>query len=229
MRNNMAAKGPQVDERIYPTVEDDHSSGDGSEQRDVHEKRARSVIAEDVQHLAEKIGDRADGLAPAEDINMVLDKVATLTIEECREIIDALLEEHQHDYNFSATQREKLKALLSGPREGQSEDEWELELKSETAINKFYSPYPEVRAVTTPDDNPDMACETLRAHLLGYIWACVGQFVNSLFNSRLPQIIVQSVVMVCQSTNKFKPIETDIHLPNYSKSSFILAACPWHG
>lgn len=46
----------------------------------------------------------------------------------------------------------------------------------------------------TPTDDPSMPCETLRAHLLGYIWAAVAQFVNSLFNSRFPAITFQSQV-----------------------------------
>lgn len=39
-----------------------------------------------------------------------------------------------------------------------------------------------------------MPCETLRAHLLGYCWACIAQFINSLFNSRFPAITFQSQV-----------------------------------
>lgn len=67
-------------------------------------------------------------------------------------------------------------------------------MKSETAINMFFSPYPEVRAVTTPDDDPTILCETIRAHLLGYCWAVVAQFINSFFNSRYPSITFQSAV-----------------------------------
>ena len=40
-----------------------------------------------------------------------------------------------------------------------------------------------------------MPCETFRSYFLGLFWACVCQFVNSLFNSRFPQIIVTSAVM----------------------------------
>lgn len=145
--------------------------------------------------LAEKLGDRADGLAPEGDLKYVLDKIEILTVGECQRIIKELLKEHKYDYNFSATQRKKLETLLLGPQENQTVDEWELELKTETAVNKFFSPYPEVRAVTTPEDDPDMLCETWRAHFLGLIWACLAQFVNSLFNSRFPQIILQSQVM----------------------------------
>ena len=105
-----------------------------------------------------------------------------------------LLKDHEYDYNFSTAQKHKLEGLLLGPQEHETTDEWEIKMKTETAINKFYSPYPEVRAVTTPDDDPEILCETIRAHLLGYLWAVVAQFVNSFFNSRFPSITFQSAV-----------------------------------
>lgn len=128
------------------------------------------------------------------DIEHVIDKVDHLSVEECREHITQFLKDHEYDYNFSAKERAKLQALLEGPGEDGNVEDWELQMKTETAINKFYSPYPEVRAVTTPDDDPSILCETIRAHLLGYFWAVVAQFVNSLFNSRLPAIQFQSSV-----------------------------------
>lgn len=129
------------------------------------------------------------------DIELVMDKVEKLSVEDCTQILKELLDEHKYDYNFAAAQRLKLEKLLLGPQDGQSTDEWTLEMKTEAAINKFYSPYPEVRAVTTPFDDPTMACETFRAYLLGLTWACVAQFVNSLFNSRFPLIALTSQVM----------------------------------
>ncbi|KAH9811700.1 Oligopeptide transporter [Teratosphaeria destructans] len=187
-----------TDDKLRPTVDEDSTSERDGEKTTNDPKRTQSVVEvveHDVQELADKLGDKATGLAPVADIEKVMDKVATLTVEECREIINELLKDHEHDYNFATAQREKLRALLEGPRDGQSEDEWELQLKSETAINRFYSPYPEVRAVTTPDDDPNIPCETIRAHLLGYFWASITQFCNSMFNSRYPQIVVTSAVM----------------------------------
>ena len=147
-----------------------------------------------VHHLAEKLGDQADGLAPVDDIEHVMDKISTLTVEDCRLIIAKLLKDHEYDYNFSQTQRDKLRTLAEGPVDGQPVDEWELELKTETAVNKYYSPYPEVRAITTPTDDVNIPCETIRAHLLGYTWAVIAQFTNSLFNSRFPAISLSSAV-----------------------------------
>ena len=167
-------------------------SSDGKEKTGLADDT--TVIDNMVLELADKLGDRADGMAPVDDIQYVMDKIETLTVDECRAIIEKMLKDHEYDYNFSQAQREKLIALLKGPADGQTVDEWEVTLKSETAVNRFFSPYPEVRAVSTPTDDPSIPCETIRAHLLGYLWAAIAQFTNSLFNSRFPAITLQSSV-----------------------------------
>ncbi|RFU77060.1 oligopeptide transporter [Trichoderma arundinaceum] len=186
----MDSREPYIDN----SVEMDNSSPD----RTVDEKSgAHGAIhdVDDVVHnLAEKLGDRENGTAPIDDIEYVMDKIETLTVEECKDIIRKLLKYHEYDYNFSNSQRQKLAALIEGPINEQSPEEWELELKTEAAINKFYSPYPEVRAITTPTDDVNIPCETIRAHLLGYMWAVLAQFTNSLFNSRFPAITLGSAV-----------------------------------
>ncbi|KAK0648566.1 oligopeptide transporter protein [Cercophora newfieldiana] len=148
-----------------------------------------------VHDLAEKAGDGADGMAPIDDIEHVMDKIKTLTVNECRAIIKKLLKDHEYDYNFASSQREKLANLLGGPVDGETTEEWELKLKTETAVVHWYSPYPEVRSVTEPTDDPSIPCETIRAHFLGYMWAIIGQFTNSLFNSRYPSIGLSSAVV----------------------------------
>ncbi|KAH0175336.1 hypothetical protein KCU67_g279, partial [Aureobasidium melanogenum] len=74
------------------------------------------------------------------DVEAVMDKVITLSIEECRKLLEELLEDHKYDYNFTRSQKEKLRNLLGGPAQDQSVGEWEIILKKETAINIFYSP-----------------------------------------------------------------------------------------
>ena len=174
---------------------DSYNSSDKGNHPNEKELHNTHQIDVAVEHLAEKLGDKDNGLAPLDDIEYVKDKIAILTVDECRDIINQQLKHHEYDYNFSNAQREKLRSLRNGPSEGQPIEEWELELKTETAINKFYSPYPEVRAIATPTDDPDIPCETIRAHLLGYIWAILAQFTNSLFSSRFPAISLSSAVV----------------------------------
>ncbi|KAI5271558.1 OPT-domain-containing protein [Aureobasidium subglaciale] len=179
-----------LDNKIEPMIQQNDGEKASSRQDDDNSLDEKRVPGEtEVLELHD--------IAPLDvenDVDAVMDKVTVLTIDDCRKLITELLEEHKNDYNFSSSQKAKLVHLLKGPEEGQSTEEWEIALKKETAVNTFYSPYPEVRSITTPHDDPSISCETIRAHLLGYLWACIGQFVNSLFNSRYPTITLQSSV-----------------------------------
>ncbi|UNI13290.1 oligopeptide transporter 6 [Purpureocillium takamizusanense] len=146
------------------------------------------------QEIREQLGGQGDQIPPLDDIQYVTDRVRLLTVEECQNINTKMLEDHANDYNFSEQLREKLATLAQGPSNKQSLDDWELQLKTETAVNRFFSPYPEVRAVAIPTDDVNMPCETIRSHFLGLAWAVVGQFTNSLFNSRFPSIVLSSPV-----------------------------------
>lgn len=150
----------------------------------------------ELEHIATRFGgDGPDGLAPKEDLQEIMDKVGELSVEEARQILEEMLDYHRYDYNFPALTREKMQSLIEGPAPGQKEIDWRLEIKTEAALNKFYSPYPEVRAVTEPKDDVDIPCETLRAHFLGYAWAIIAQFTNGLFMSRYPNISITSPVI----------------------------------
>ncbi|PTB63600.1 OPT-domain-containing protein [Trichoderma citrinoviride] len=186
----MSSQEPYIDN----TPEEDNSP----QEKNFEEKSGLPTTihaADDFEHkVAEKLGDIGNNTAPLTDIEYVMDKIETLSVEECKDIVRNLLKHHEYDYNFSDSQRKKLAALLEGPTDNQAAEEWELELKTEAAINKFFSPYPEVRAITTPTDDVNIPCETIRAHLLGYMWAVIAQFTNSLFNSRFPAITLGSSV-----------------------------------
>jgi len=132
----MASRKPYVSDEASPEV-----TSDG--------KISQHDNTVDVVELTEKLGDTIpDGVAPIDDIELVLDKVQLLTVDECRSNIEKLLKDHEYDYNFSAAQKHKLESLLAGPKEDQSTEDWELQMKTETAVNKYFSPYPEVRSVT---------------------------------------------------------------------------------
>lgn len=150
----------------------------------------------ELTHVASRFGgDIADAIAPRDDIEVIMDRVEDLSVEDAREILIEMLKYHEYDYNFPETTREKMKLLLEGPIDKGQEEDWSLEIRTEAALNKFYSPYPEVRAITTPEDDVDMPCETIRAHFLGYVWAVIGQFTNALFVSRFPSVVISSAVI----------------------------------
>jgi hypothetical protein len=56
------------------------------------------------------------------------------------------------------------------------------------------SPYVEVRAVVSPTDNPEEACNTIRAWTIGILLACMGALINQLFSLRQPSIYIDQIV-----------------------------------
>lgn len=72
--------------------------------------------------------------------------------------------------------------------------EWDLQVKTEAAIVGYWSPYPEVRSVTDPFDDPSITCETFRVYIVGFIWTIIGAFINQYFYDRQPSITFDSSV-----------------------------------
>lgn len=72
---------------------------------------------------------------------------------------------------------------------------WDLQVKTEAGMIAYHSPYPEVRAVTDPYDDPSIPCETFRVYLLGIIWTCIGTFFNQFFSERYPGISLDTAVV----------------------------------
>lgn len=96
----------------------------------------------------------------------------------------------KEEYNINS---EKLddSSLEGYDREGIS---WELQVKTEAALIAYWSPYPEVRSVTDPYDDPTTPAETLRVYIVGFIWTCIGSFINQYFSERRPSINLDTSV-----------------------------------
>lgn len=73
--------------------------------------------------------------------------------------------------------------------------DWDLQVRLEAGLIAFYSPYPEVRSVTEPFDDPNMPCETIRVYILGIIWCGIGAFINQFFSQRQPPINLTSAIV----------------------------------
>ncbi|KAH7325196.1 OPT oligopeptide transporter [Rhizoctonia solani] len=56
------------------------------------------------------------------------------------------------------------------------------------------SPYPEVRSAVANTDDPDMPCSTLRAWMLGLVWAIVLPGLNQFFYFRYPSVTIGNLV-----------------------------------
>lgn len=67
-------------------------------------------------------------------------------------------------------------------------------MKIQAALITSNSPYAEVRAVVDNHDDPTLPVSTIRAWLIGILFACCISFINSFFDVRLPSITVIATV-----------------------------------
>lgn len=146
----------------------------------------------------------------------MMDKVVSLLVEESLEVLKTYLEEHDEDVNIPQAEYENIERLVriaqgaesvrSSTDEKHGEkvtveadlelpDDWELELKIEAALIAYHLPYPEVRLVTDPFDDPSIPCETVRVYVLGILWTAVGAFINQFFSERQPSITLSAAVV----------------------------------
>ena len=68
-------------------------------------------------------------------------------------------------------------------------------VRLEAVLVAYWSPYPEVRAVTFPYDDPTIPVETFRVYLIGIIWTAIGAVINQFFTERQPAITLAMAVV----------------------------------
>lgn len=134
-----------------------------------------------------------------------------MTVQEAKDILVAAIEYHEDDVNFPLETMDKIKNLVWGPgQSGYEPISYEHDIKIEAVLIGHHSPYPEIRAVTDPFDDPDELCETFRAYFLGLFWTIIGTGVNQFFSPRLPNIslssgILQILLLPCGRLLEFLP------------------------
>ncbi|KAK9319689.1 OPT oligopeptide transporter protein-domain-containing protein [Lipomyces orientalis] len=74
-------------------------------------------------------------------------------------------------------------------------DTYQLDTRLEAVVIHYHSPYPEVRAVTDPTDDPGIPVETFRAYALGIFWVAVSSFINEFFLFRQPSLNLRATVV----------------------------------
>ncbi|KAK9468634.1 oligopeptide transporter 2 [Lipomyces arxii] len=121
-------------------------------------------------------------------------KVVEMTVDEGLDVLERAIEYHEDDVNFPTDVLDKIHDLVRGVGR-ENVVQYEIDVKIEACFIKFHSPYPEVRAVCDPVDDPTIPVETLRAYALGIIWVSVGSFVNEFFGQRQPRLSIQSTVI----------------------------------
>ncbi|KAK9467645.1 OPT oligopeptide transporter protein-domain-containing protein [Lipomyces arxii] len=118
------------------------------------------------------------------------------SLDDALDVLKKALVTHYGDVNFPNESYDQIKLLVSGcDAYGTDYDTWEIDTKLEAVVIKYHSPYPEVRAVTDPFDDPDMPVETIRAYILGALWVAVSSFINEFFTFRQPSLSLRSTVV----------------------------------
>ncbi|KAK9243046.1 OPT oligopeptide transporter protein-domain-containing protein [Lipomyces tetrasporus] len=139
-------------------------------------------------------GDMADILT--EDADFIIDKMVTMDAVEAVVVLKDAMEYYHDDINFPEKSLRKIEALLRGEEYyGLGENLYDLDLRLEACLIKYHSPYPEVRSVCSPIDDPTIPVETFRAYLIGLIWVVVGSFVNQMMGFRQPSVSLSSKVI----------------------------------
>ncbi|KAK9451585.1 OPT oligopeptide transporter protein-domain-containing protein, partial [Limtongia smithiae] len=194
-------KGEDVTESVLE-VRDRGSENTGSLSDDIQQEKFNVDINVDDDHLPETVIDRIRASGDMDDIlaggfaDFFVDKLRSMSVEEAVTVLTYALEYHNHDINFPSKTHDRISLLLQGEDAyGQGATLYNLDLRLEAAFMKYHSPYPEVRAVCTPIDDPTMPVETLRAYVIGYFWVAVAGFINQLIYFRQPHFTLSSQVI----------------------------------
>ncbi|KAK9345357.1 OPT oligopeptide transporter protein-domain-containing protein [Lipomyces starkeyi] len=169
-----------------------------------YEKKSNATIdSDEIQELRERFQYRFSEEAGTEklhagsaDLDFVFDKFSELSFEKASAILQGIVRTHTGDPNFPAETMDKIERLLEGEEKyGADHDAYDFDVRAEATLVHYFSPYPEVRAITDPYDDPTAPVETFRAYLLGIIWTIIGTGVNQFFTTRMPSITITSAVV----------------------------------
>ncbi|KAG7831645.1 hypothetical protein KL920_001165 [Ogataea angusta] len=132
------------------------------------------------------------------DVEYLYEKATEMSTDEGLKTLARVLDDHEGDPNFPEEDYEEMERLVKGYDEslGVPYQDWDFQVRLHATLNEYHSPYPEVRAVTSPRDDPEIPCETIRAYFLGFLWCIVGTGVNEIFSRRQPSLYISS--SVCQ-------------------------------
>ncbi|VVT58648.1 uncharacterized protein SAPINGB_P006314 [Magnusiomyces paraingens] len=123
-------------------------------------------------------------------------KYREMTLSEAVEILKEAIVYHENDVNFPMDVLNKIEKIVEGPEKyGEDIAIYQREAKIEATFIRWHSPYPEVRAITDPFDDPDTPCDTIRAYFLGFVWSIIGTGVNQFFSPRQPSISLSSGIL----------------------------------
>ena len=200
------------------------------------EKIENLEISEALEILREVIVEFDDDFNfPEEDLDLIKRLISLTPSNEGKDIkskLDSQIDSKKFDLKVLTSSQENLESDDSSEENGIISHEivdWNLQVRLEAAINAYHSPYPEVRSVTDPYDDPSTPAETLRAYVIGIIWLAIGAFINQFFSQRQPGISLSTSVaqiFLYPSGELWYRIFPDVTVP-LGKFSFRLNPGPW--
>lgn len=137
-----------------------------------------------LERFAAEYGGHHDGnsetLPPGCDAHRAALAIFTMNEDASVKTLGTFIDGHEHDYTLDKVMLQRYKELVQGNEACAMEyDEWAYVTCKTAGLVQNWSPYAEVRAVTLPYDDPEEACESLRAYLLGFFWVCICTAVNT--------------------------------------------------
>ena len=118
-------------------------------------------------------------------------------LDDLMSILKEALAEHEMDGNFPQEMLNEAREFLAkDPKQISSLDAQSLvrDIRKQRDLLLNDSPYPEVRSVVDPFDDPSISANTFRAWFLGLLLTIVFTGVNQLFTLRYPGITIYSYV-----------------------------------
>lgn len=164
---------------------------------------------------------------------------------EAYEFIEKLLDFRSNDQQQTkaSSLNEKLSRAIEGTKSAEYKADLEaendyyfnnifdfsLQAKIEASLIKYWSPYPEVRAITDPFDDPTVICETWRAYVAGIIWVAISSFINQYFIQRFPSITLSASAaqLLIYPTGLALSILPKWTIPIYKNYKLDLNPGPW--
>ncbi|CAH2352876.1 oligopeptide transporter 2 [[Candida] railenensis] len=199
IENLSAEEALEILKESYEEFEDDFNYPE--EDLDLIKRLINHTPGSFEEHVKSKLDEQLD--------TKVVEKVSTESIGVNSNAEDSSLEANAADY---------LKIV-----------DWDLQVRLEASILAYHSPYPEIRSVTLPYDDPSIPAETFRAYVIGVIWLAIGAFINQFFTERQPAITMSTAVaqlFLYPSGFIWYSIFPDVTVP-LGKFSFRLNPGPW--
>lgn len=182
-----------------------------SDQANELSSKGSGIIDTDAVHdIKVAFGADPDGTKDP-DSEYLFDKFSNMTVDEAIQILNDALDYHDDDVNFPNDVRVKIEKIVQGQEAyGKGEEQYDRDARVEATLIHYHSPYPEVRAVTFPTDDPEDSAETFRAYFWGILWTIIGTGMNSFFSPRQPTIslsagILQIFLMPCGKLMEYLP------------------------